>query len=97
MDKPLALVLGPVALLLLTLQPAQAGERELGRMLYENHCTTCHTSTAHVRTQHKAHTLEDIDKQVRRWSGELGLTWSDAEVVAVRKYLSVRYYGFREE
>lgn len=96
MDKPLTLTLGTALCLLLMLPPAQAGERERGRLLYENHCTSCHTSTAHVRASHKARTLEEIDTQIRRWSGELGLTWSDAEVAAVRRYLSVRYYGYSE-
>ncbi|OGI59031.1 MAG: hypothetical protein A2V58_01760 [Candidatus Muproteobacteria bacterium RBG_19FT_COMBO_61_10] len=97
MNKPLTLTLATALGLLLSLPPAQAGERERGRLLYENHCTTCHSSTAHVRSEHKAHTLEDIEAQVRRWSKELGLTWSDAEVAAVRHYLSVRYYGYSED
>ncbi len=96
MDKPLTLTLGTALGLLLIFPPAQAGELERGRLLYENHCTACHTSTVHVRTKHKARTAQDIETQVRRWSGELGLTWSDAEVMSVRRYLSVRYYGFSE-
>lgn len=97
MGKPLTLTLATALGLLLWLPPAQAGERERGRLLYENHCTTCHSSTVHVRSEHKAHTLEDIETQVRRWSVELGLTWSDTEVAAVRHYLSVRYYGYSED
>ena len=96
MDNPSFLTLGTMLCLLLIVPLAQAGERERGRLLYENHCTSCHSSTVHIRTTHKARTLEEIDAQVRRWSGELGLTWSDAEVLAVRRYLSVRYYGYSE-
>ncbi len=97
MPKPLTLTLATALGLLLLCPPLQASERERGRLLYENHCTTCHTSTVHVRSEHKAHTLEDIETQVRRWSVELGLNWSDAEVTAVRHYLSVRYYGYKED
>ena len=97
MDKPLTLTLAAALGLLLLFPPVQADERERGRLLYENHCTTCHSSTVHVRTTHKARTLEDIETQVRRWSGELGLKWRDAEVAAVRHYLGVRYYGYSED
>jgi mono/diheme cytochrome c family protein len=97
MDKALTLALGTFLGLLLMLPPAQAGEQERGRLLYENHCTACHTSTVHIREKHKARTLEDIETQVRRWSGELGLTWSDEEVAAVKSFLSTRYYGFKED
>jgi mono/diheme cytochrome c family protein len=97
MNNPSIPALGTALALLLMFPPAHADEQERGRLLYENHCTSCHTSKVHVRGKHKAHTLEDIEKQVRRWSGELGLTWSDEEVAAVRSYLSIRYYGYKAD
>jgi mono/diheme cytochrome c family protein len=84
--------------MLLTLTPAiaaaQSADTGRGRMLYENHCTTCHTSTAHVRTDHKALSIDDIRRQVRRWADEKGLGWDDEDVAAVTSYLNTQYYHY---
>ena len=42
---------------------AAAFEADRGRLLYENHCTTCHTSVAHIRAGRKAPSLDEIRKQ----------------------------------
>ena len=73
--------------------PAQAAETGRGRMLYENHCTSCRESTVHVREKHKARTLQDIEVQVRRWAHEQQLGWSEEEIVAVRQFLQLQYYS----
>ncbi len=72
--------------------PAVAGSR--GRMLYENHCTRCHTSVLHVRKNRRAVSLKVLEGWVRRWSGEEKLGWSEEEVVEVVDYLNRRYYQF---
>lgn len=65
-----------------------------GRLLYENHCTVCHTSVAHVRANRKAQSIDDIRKQVARWSGHLELQWHAQEIRDVVEYLNRTYYGF---
>jgi len=72
--------------------PAEAGSR--GRMLYENHCTRCHTSVLHVRENRRAVSLKALEGVVRRWSGEEKLGWSVEEVGEVVDYLNRRYYKF---
>jgi len=94
MTKRSVLLAGTGLGALLAFATVHAAETERGRLLYENHCTGCHTSTVHVRSQHTARSLEDIDLQVRRWADELGLDWSDEDVGAVQRYLYGRYYHF---
>lgn len=73
---------------------AAAANVERGQLLYENHCTVCHTSVAHVRSGRKAHSLADIRKQVLRWSKHLDLKWGADEVSDVVDYLNQNYYQF---
>lgn len=76
---------------------ASAADPERGRLLYENHCRECHTSTVHVREKRKAASREAIEAWVRRWREQLGLAWDDQEIDDVVEHLNERYYGFREE
>lgn len=69
-----------------------AGSR--GQMLYENHCTRCHTSVVHVRKKRRADSLKVLEGWVRRWSAEEKLGWSENEVIEVVDYLNQRYYSF---
>jgi len=84
----------------LTLAPAQAKEpaspvtSTRGELLYENHCTSCHTSTAHLRKDRRATSVAAVEVWVRRWSGELKLGWNDEDVQAVVRHLARRYYKF---
>jgi mono/diheme cytochrome c family protein len=71
--------------------PASAGA-ERGQLLYENHCTSCHTSTVHIREQRKAKTPAEVRAWILRWSGELKLNWSEDELADVYQYLNNRYY-----
>ena len=73
---------------------AAAGDVDRGRLLYENHCTGCHTSVAHLRAGRKAHSVDEIRKQVLRWSGHLELQWRASEVTDVVDYLNRIYYDF---
>lgn len=89
-----------MAAALLLIAPASAApgaggaNAERGHLLYENHCTACHTSVAHVRAQRKAQSVNDIRKQVLRWSGHLDLQWRADEVADVVDYLNSTYYHF---
>lgn len=70
----------------------RAADAERGRLLYENHCTVCHTSVVHLRERRKATSREEIQTWVRRWQKELNLQWGTAEVDDVTEYLNDRYY-----
>jgi len=72
---------------------ASAGA-ERGRLLYENHCTSCHISTLHVRDQRKSKTPDEMRAWILRWSGELKLDWREDELADVYQYLNNRYYKF---
>lgn len=71
---------------------ARAGDAERGRLLYENHCTVCHTSVVHIRDERKATSREEIRDWIERWQNELGLQWTSGEVEDVMEYLNERYY-----
>jgi mono/diheme cytochrome c family protein len=75
---------------------ASAGA-ERGRLLYENHCTSCHISTLHVRDQRKSKTPAEMRAWILRWSGELKLDWREDELADVYQYLNNRYYKFPVE
>ena len=76
--------------------PALAGA-ERGRLLYENHCTSCHASTVHIRDQRKTKTPAELRAWILRWSGELKLKWSEDELADVYQHLNNRYYKFPVE
>ena len=65
-----------------------------GQLLYENHCTICHDSGAHIRERSKARSLTDIRQQVYRWSQQLDLEWSRAEINDVANFLNQHFYHF---
>ena len=66
-----------------------------GKLLYENHCTGCHDSTAHIRAHHKVKTINDIDHWVRRWSKDLSLKWKADEIDDVVDYLNREFYKLK--
>ncbi|MCP5151119.1 MAG: cytochrome C [Ectothiorhodospiraceae bacterium] len=83
-----------LATVLVTLAgPAAAGDPARGRLLYENHCQACHTSTVHVRERHKAQSLGDIAQWVARWQAYLELGWGPEEVEDVTTWLAESQYG----
>ncbi|MCB1738867.1 MAG: hypothetical protein KDK91_00735 [Gammaproteobacteria bacterium] len=78
-------------------RPADAvDDASRGRMLYENHCTACHTSLAHVRENHKADSLDDLRGWVARWQTQLDLPWTVEEQTDVVNYLNRRFYHFEQ-
>jgi len=74
-----------------------AADTQRGRLLYENHCQACHTSTVHVREQRKAKTPAELRAFILRWSGELKLKWSGDELADVYRHLNNLYYKFPVE
>jgi hypothetical protein len=73
--------------------PVLAGA-ERGRLLYENHCTSCHASTVHIRDQRKTTNPAELRAWILRWSGELKLSWGEDELADVYRHLNNRYYKF---
>ena len=67
-----------------------------GRMLYENHCTTCHESNIHIRARRKAKNFNDVTRWVIQRSQWLKLNWSDSEIVDVTQYINGRFYKYKK-
>lgn len=65
-----------------------------GQMLYQNHCTECHTSVAHVRNNRRATSVAAVEAWVRRWVGYKELGWGDTEITEVTQHLVDHYYRF---
>lgn len=82
---------------LLALPASVSAGPERGQLLYENHCTSCHTSTVHIRDQRKAKTPAEVRAWILRWSGELKLSWSNDDLADVYRHLNNRYYKFPVE
>lgn len=77
------------------LSPLSMADTERGRLLYENHCMSCHESVVHIREHRKAANPPALRAAIRRWVAELKLTWQEAEVEDVYKHLNNRYYKFQ--
>lgn len=73
-----------------------AADLERGKMLYENHCTACHTSVVHVRENRRANSIPELVWQITRWERLLQLDWRYQEVADVLYYLNSNYYKFAE-
>lgn len=69
-------------------------DTERGRLLYENHCTSCHQSVLHIRSERKVSTPAELRAFIQRWAGELKLSWKADELNDVYQYLNSRYYRF---
>lgn len=80
--------------ILLSFSTSVSADAERGRLLYANHCTSCHASTLHVRDQRKIKNPAEMRAMILRWSGELKLNWSENELADVYRYLNNRYYKF---
>lgn len=92
-----ALAIIVAATLLSVAGDTRAADAERGRLLYENHCTVCHTSVVHVRERRKATSREEIQSWIRRWQKELRLNWGSVEIDDVAEFLNDRYYQLKGE
>ena len=82
------------ALALASRAMAAAPEPSRGELLYENHCQSCHESTLHVRTDHRARSPAEVQEWVQHWSEQQKLGWSNEDVSEVADFLVRRYYRF---
>lgn len=84
-----------VFLLMGCLPVATAGADESrGRILYENHCASCHDKRLHERDQRLPENLGELQREVDRWQRNQGLHWGREEIADVVDYLNARQYRF---
>jgi mono/diheme cytochrome c family protein len=93
MVKPLLSLLTAVLLL----HPlAGLADAERGRLLYENHCLSCHESNVHIRETQAARSLAAVRAAIERWQAVGNLGWGTEEVADVAAYLNATWYHYRE-
>ena len=76
------------------LQPKAQEPATRGELLYTTHCVTCHTTAMHWRANRQATDWGSLSAQVRRWQGNAGLQWSDADITEVARHLNNTIYLF---
>ncbi len=69
-----------------------APDAQRGRLLYDTHCSACHTAQAHWRDRHVVQSWSQLIGEVARWEKSSGQNWSDAEIGDVAAYLNSLYY-----
>ncbi|MGQ0699045.1 MAG: hypothetical protein ACT4PZ_12480 [Panacagrimonas sp.] len=67
-------------------------DMQRGRLLYDTHCVSCHTTQAHWREKSIVGAWSDVLAQVERWQSNTGLHWDSSEVGDVAAYLNAIYY-----
>jgi mono/diheme cytochrome c family protein len=65
-----------------------------GQLLYDTHCTSCHTTQIHWRDRHLATDWASLQAQVKRWQSNSALGWKQTEVMEVTRYLNDSIYHF---
>jgi hypothetical protein len=83
-----------VSALAVAAEPAPNPDRSRGELLYSTHCVSCHTSQIHWRDNRLATDWPSLKAQVRRWQSNVGLNWSDSDVVEVARRLNALYYHY---
>jgi mono/diheme cytochrome c family protein len=80
--------------LLAAAQTAPKPAESRGELLYSTHCIGCHTTQVHWRDKKLATDFATLKEQVRRWSTNTGLAWSEDDILAVTHHLNTLYYRF---
>lgn len=65
-----------------------------GELLYTTHCVSCHSTQVHWRDNKQAFDWDSLKLQVRRWQGNAGLQWREADITEVSRYLNETIYRF---
>ena len=77
------------------LSNAQSASSETrGQLLYNTHCISCHTTQMHWRNDRQAFDWGSLKEQVRRWQGNAGLQWGDADIIEVARHLNDTIYNY---
>ena len=71
-----------------------ARDASRGELLYGIHCVTCHTTQMHWRNDRQALDWDSLKFQVRRWQGNAGLAWNEADIAEVSRYLNETIYHY---
>ena len=74
--------------------PQVAPAETRGQLLYATHCISCHTTQMHWRNDKQAYDWNSLKVQVRRWQGNAGLQWSDADITEVAQHLNNAIYRY---
>jgi mono/diheme cytochrome c family protein len=77
-----------------TVQAQQQPSQSRGQLLYGTHCIACHSTQMHWRNDRLAQDWDTLKFQVRRWQGNAGLQWSDADIAEVARHLNDSIYHF---
>ena len=64
------------------------------RLLYSVRCVASHTTQMHWRNDRQSFEWESLKFQVRRWRGNAGLVWNDADIAQVSSYLNGIIYHY---
>jgi mono/diheme cytochrome c family protein len=91
---PHALLAMLAAALIASAPVTAAADSERGRGLYETRCGNCHSHSVHGREKREARDFEAVRGWVRRWSGNLGLAWTDDDINDVSEHLNALYYRY---
>lgn len=65
-----------------------------GDLLYSTHCVACHTTEIHWRNDKQAIDWDSLKFQVKRWQGNAGLAWNEADITEVSRYLNETIYHY---
>jgi mono/diheme cytochrome c family protein len=74
------------------LAQASAPAESRGKLLYETHCITCHTTQMHWREGKLGKDWPSLKAQVLKWQANAGLQWSDADITEVARHLNDTIY-----
>lgn len=69
---------------------AQAPTR--GALLYDTHCSGCHTTQMHWRDRRVVRDWAGLVDQVAQWAARERLGWGEADVLAVARHLDETIY-----
>ena len=73
---------------------AEVPSVERGRLLYENHCVTCHTPNVHRRSNRIALNTAELRQIVNQWQEQERLDWSAQDIEDVVQFLRETRYRF---
>lgn len=82
-------VLAAAAAVAQTAPPASRGQ-----LLYTTNCISCHNTQMHWRDHRKATDWTTLKAEVRRWQGNAGLQWEDADIEEVARHLNDTIYRY---
>jgi len=92
---PLQLAIAAIGVSIALVTAAAPPDPERGRLLYENHCTTCHSSNVHRRSHPVPMDIVELRRIASDWAKEENLGWSESEVGDVVDYLARVHYRLK--